>query len=72
MDRNYPEGADLYQQIIHVTRYAKYRPDLQRREFWNETVDRYADFMESMVHERTPYRLTNMEVSSLREAIWNF
>lgn len=72
MDRNYPEGADLYQQIIHVTRYAKYRPDLQRREFWNETVDRYADFMESMVHERTPYRMTNLEVSNLREAIWNF
>lgn len=72
MDRNYPEGADLYQQIIHVTRYAKYRPDLQRREYWSETVDRYADFMESMVHERTPYRMTNLEVSNLREAIWNF
>ena len=35
---------DAYQQYIHKSRYARYLPDEQRRETWEETVNRYLDF----------------------------
>ena len=33
-----------YQQFIHLSRYARHMPDKQRRETWEETVDRYISF----------------------------
>ena len=35
---------DLYQQYIHKSRYARYLPEEQRRETWEETIDRYLNF----------------------------
>ena len=35
---------DAYQQYIHKSRYARYLPEEQRRESWEETVTRYLDF----------------------------
>ncbi len=35
---------DAYQQYIHKSRYARYLPEEQRRESWEETVNRYLDF----------------------------
>ena len=35
---------DAYQQYIHKSRYARYLPDEQRRETWEETIDRYLNF----------------------------
>jgi ribonucleoside-triphosphate reductase (thioredoxin) len=35
---------DAYQQYIHKSRYARYIPEEQRRETWEETVNRYLDF----------------------------
>ena len=35
---------DSYQQYIHKSRYARYLPDLKRRETWGETVNRYLNF----------------------------
>ena len=37
---------DLYEQFIHKSRYARYKHNEQRREHWEETVDRYVDFMQ--------------------------
>lgn len=34
-----------YQQYIHKSRYAKFLPDQNRREDWNETVARYVDYI---------------------------
>jgi|1_EtaG_2_1085319.scaffolds.fasta_scaffold13412_3 ribonucleoside-diphosphate reductase alpha chain len=34
----------LYEDYIAVSRYARYLPDQQRRETWEETVDRYVQF----------------------------
>jgi ribonucleoside-diphosphate reductase alpha chain len=34
----------LYQQYIHQSRYARYLPEVNRRETWEETVTRYCDF----------------------------
>ena len=35
---------DNYQSYIHKSRYARYLPDEQRRETWEETVSRYINF----------------------------
>ena len=35
---------DAYQQYIHKSRYARYLPEEQRRETWEETVGRYVGF----------------------------
>lgn len=34
----------LYQQYVHQSRYARYLPEVNRRETWEETVTRYCDF----------------------------
>lgn len=34
-----------YQSIIHKSRYARYLPELKRRESWEETVDRLCNYM---------------------------
>jgi ribonucleoside-diphosphate reductase alpha chain len=36
---------DSYQQFIHKSRYARYLPDQNRREHWEETVTRYVEYM---------------------------
>lgn len=38
------EIANTYQSYIHKSRYARWLPDQQRRETWEETVDRYFGF----------------------------
>src|SRR6056300_73490 len=35
---------DSYQEYIHKSRYARYIPEEQRRENWDETVRRYCDY----------------------------
>ena len=37
----------LYEDYIAISRYAKYLPKEKRRETWEETVDRYFDYMEN-------------------------
>ena len=38
-------NLDNYQRFIHVSRYARYLPELKRRETWEETVTRLTDFI---------------------------
>jgi len=38
-------SMNVYQQYIHKSRYARYLPELNRREHWQETVQRYVDYM---------------------------
>lgn len=40
-----PETMSLYQQVIYTTRYARWLWDQGRREYWHETVARYADYI---------------------------
>ena len=51
------ELPSLYQQVIHVSRYSKWLPELNRRETWNETVKRYFDFFEKHLKENCNYEL---------------
>jgi len=43
---------DAYQQYIHKSRYARYIPELQRRETWQETVGRYVDYWGDKLPEK--------------------
>jgi ribonucleoside-diphosphate reductase alpha chain len=36
---------NVYQSFIHKSRYARFLPEKNRREHWNETVQRYVDYM---------------------------
>lgn len=48
---------DAYQQFIHKSRYARYLPEQQRRETWNETVLRYVTFFKDKLSEKDQTRL---------------
>ena len=47
-----------YQQFIHLSRYARYREELGRRETWNDTITRYLDFFEGHVETNFPKGLS--------------
>jgi ribonucleoside-diphosphate reductase alpha chain len=54
---------DAYQQYIHKSRYARYLPEEQRRETWEETVNRYINFWVDRGH------LNDFDVSEIFKAI---
>jgi ribonucleoside-diphosphate reductase alpha chain len=60
-----------YQQYIHLSRYARYRDDLGRRETWEETVDRYMDFMKGHLHRKHGYNIPALTFNEVRSAILN-
>lgn len=41
-----------YSKFIHLSRYARWRDDLGRRETWEETVDRYINYMVGIARDR--------------------
>lgn len=43
---------DLVRTIVYKRTYAKWIPELNRREVWSETVDRYMSFMKEMVGDK--------------------
>lgn len=55
---------DSYSTYIHRSRYARYIPELNRRETWEETVDRYISFFQ----KRTP-QVEQSVFEMLRNAI---
>jgi len=57
---------DLYQQYIHKSRYARWNYAEQRRETWEETIDRYITFFA----ERFP-DIPNAQWERSAEAIYN-
>lgn len=42
---------NIYQEVIAKSRYARYLPEKKRRETWEETVDRYINFMYKKVKD---------------------
>jgi ribonucleoside-diphosphate reductase alpha chain len=53
-----------YQQYIALSRYARFRDDLNRRETWEETATRYCDFWKDKYGSEFPYELV---LSSIRD-----
>ena len=50
-----------FQQYIHLSRYSRWLPEKNRRETWEETVERYFNFFQQHLaenhnHDITPYR----------------
>lgn len=61
----------LYSQYIAKSRYARYLPELKRREHWEETVDRYMEFMDSHLKKNYNYYLGPSQYKNIRQAIVN-
>jgi ribonucleoside-diphosphate reductase alpha chain len=60
-----------YQSFIHKSRYARWLDEEGRRENWDETVDRYFDYMTKWVEEKHNLAITKPELDELREAVLN-
>ena len=68
-------GMDVYQQYIHKSRYARYIPEEQRRERWDETVNRYVNYfkdrgsLEDAEAKRLSDAILNLEVMPSMRAL---
>ena len=60
-----------YQEYIHLSRYARYRYEDNRRETWDETVDRYFEFFKEHLKEECDFNLTYKVVEPIKEAVKN-
>ena len=66
---------DVYQSYIHKSRYARYIPEKQRRETWDETVDRYISYfknrgsLDDKTGEELREAITNLEVMPSMRAL---
>ena len=58
-----------YQQFIHLSRYARWRYEDNRRETWEETVNRYFNFFEEDLKERFDFTLTQDDRKELQLAV---
>ena len=47
---------DEYQKFIHLSRYARWDEEKNRRETWEETVTRYCDFFAKVHGDKFPYK----------------
>lgn len=52
---------DEYQQFIALSRYARWLPEEGRRETWEETVDRYINFMYNQAKNKTNISKKDLE-----------
>ena len=59
----------IYQEYIHLSRYARWDYDLKRRETWDETVGRYFNFFTEWLEEKHDYKLENGERVELENAV---
>ena len=60
-----------YQSFIHLSRYARWRYDEERREKWSETIGRYFDFFKEDLKEKCDYDFSDVERKELEEAVLN-
>ena len=67
MDKHLPTD---YQQYIALSRYARWREDLNRRETWEETVDRYFNYIRKRLGSDAVAALEN-ELAEARKAVLN-
>lgn len=61
----------LYQHFIFTSRYARWLPEENRRENWDETVARYFNFFDEHIKEVTGYTVTPEERKELEQAVLN-
>ncbi len=59
----------IYQEYIHLSRYARWDYKEKRRETWDETVERYFNFFEEWLAEKNNYKLENGQKLELETAV---
>jgi len=59
----------IYQEYIHLSRYARWDYDLKRRETWDETVGRYFNFFTKWLEENHDYKLENGQRIELENSV---
>ena len=62
---------NLYNHYIHQSRYARWIQKEQRRETWEETVQRTIDFLKEHITKNYPEAYTGIPWEELHEAILN-
>jgi ribonucleoside-triphosphate reductase len=60
-----------YQNFIHLSRYSRWIDDKNRRETWEETVDRYFNFFDGHLLENYNYTVPTELRKELRDAVLN-
>ena len=58
-----------YQQYIHLSRYSRYRYEDNRRETWEETVNRYFDFFKEHLKEMCDFNATPKMIEPFKQAV---
>lgn len=61
----------LYQNIIHLSRYARQDPKTKRRETWEETTERYLSFMASHLERNHKVKISDMNLDCARHSMLN-
>jgi ribonucleoside-diphosphate reductase alpha chain len=61
------ELPTLYQSFIHLSRYSRWLDDKGRRETWEETVQRYINFMYNHVKDNT--KISKKDLMELYEIL---
>jgi len=62
----------LYETYIAKSRYARYLDNKKRRETWEETVERYFDFMYKHLQQKHDYTMSDELRKELQDAVTNF
>ena len=60
-----------YQEYIHLSRYSRFDYVKNRRETWEETVDRYFNFFKEHLFDACEFKPTPQIVTTLKNAILN-
>jgi ribonucleoside-triphosphate reductase (thioredoxin) len=58
-----------YQEFIHLSRYSRWLPENDRRETWDETVDRYFDFFTEHLSDLHQYKIEDSLRKELEDAV---
>ena len=59
-----------YQQFIHLSRYARWDYENERRETWAETVNRYFNVFQDHLQEQCNYTLDNGELEEIKQSVF--
>ena len=60
-----------YQEYIHLSRYSRYDYQKNRRETWEETVDRYFNFFKGHLLEQCEFKVPPSVITNIKNAILN-
>ncbi len=60
-----------YSEFIAKSRYSRFLPDMNRREHWHESVNRYMVFMYKHLQDKHNYKISDELYKELKDAIIN-